>query len=314
MLESPASLSIEEHRSRLGDVGYWWPYVAEVLGRHGLADAGREPVAGYNPTFPTFLVGDVVVKLFGNVPSWRESHEAERGAYELLLTDPEILAPHLLGRGRLSDDPDASWPYLVVTRIPGIALEDAELSTEEWRSFAGELGRWVRRVHALRHSGVVTDAHWPDLDVTAAAERSSLPAHLVAQVEDYLARLGPFDRVFVHGDLVAMHAFVEDGRLTGVIDWADSLVTDRHYELAQIFRDTFRCDRTLLRTFLDASDWPVGPGFPRRALGHALRRQGMMLVQHTSGDVFEPIAERFPLDDIATLDELATELFDVEQA
>ena len=39
-----------------------------------------------------------------------------------------------------------------------------------------------------------------------------------------------------------------------------------------------------------------------------------MLVQHTGGDVFEPIAERFPLDDIATLDELATELFDVEQA
>jgi aminoglycoside phosphotransferase len=311
MLQPPASVSIEEHRSRLGDVDYWWPYVAEVLGRHGLADAGREPVAGYNPTFPTFIVGDAVVKLFGNVPSWRQSHEAERAAYELLATDPEILGPRLLGLGQLSDDPDASWPYLVVTRIPGVAVEDAELSTEQWRSFAGELGRLVRRVHELPPSGVVTDAHWPDLDVKAAAERSSLPPHLVAQVDDYLARLGPFDRVFVHGDLVGMHAFVDDGRLTGVIDWADAIVTDRHYELAQIFRDTFGCDTTLLRTFLDASDWPVGPDFPRRALGHALRRQGMMLEQHTSGDVFEPIAERFPLDDIATLDELATELFTV---
>jgi hypothetical protein len=311
MLEPPAIVSIEEHRSRLGDVGYWWPYVAEVLGRHGLADAGRDPVAGYNPTFPTFLVGDVVVKLFGNVPSWRQSHEAERASYELLVTDPEILAPRLLGRGRLSDDPDASWPYLVVTRIPGIALEDADLSAEQRSSVASELGRLVRRVHELPPVGVVTDANWPDLDVTAAAERSSLPPHLVAQVDDYLSRLGPFDRVFVHGDLVAMHTFVEDGRLTGVIDWADAIVTDRHYELAQVFRDTFDCDTTLLRTFLDASDWPVGPDFPQRALGHALRRQGMMLVQHTSGDVFEPIAERFPLDDIATLDELATALFDV---
>jgi hypothetical protein len=309
MSEPPAFVSIEEYRSRLGDVGYWWPYVAEVLGRHGLADARREPVAGYNPTFPTFLVGDVVVKLFGNVPSWRESHQAERAAYELLLTDQRILAPRLIGGGRLSDDPDASWPYLVVTRIPGIALEDAELSAGQRDSVAAELGRLVRRVHELSPSGVVTDAHWPDLDVTGAVARSSLPPHLVAQVDDYLARLGPFDRVFVHGDLVAMHAFVEDGRLTGVIDWADSLVTDRHYELAQIFHDTFRCDKTLLRTFLDASDWPGGPDFPHRALGHALRRQGMMLVQHTSGDVFEPIAEQFPLENIATLDELANELF-----
>jgi hypothetical protein len=302
-------MSIEEHRSRLGDVGYWWPHVAEVLGRHGLADAGQSPVAGYNPTFPTFLVGDVVVKLFGNVPSWRQSHEAERAAYELLATDPEILAPRLLGRGRLTDDPEVSWPYLVLTRVPGVALEDADLSADQTRSVAAELGRLVRRVQQLAPSGIATDADWPDLDVTAAVERSSLPPHLVAQVDDYLARLGPFDRVFVHGDLVAMHAFVDDGRLTGVIDWADAIVTDRHYELAQVFRDTFECDRTLLRTFLDASDWPVGPDFAQRTLGHALRRQGMMLVQHTSGDVFEPIAERFPLQDIATLDELASELF-----
>jgi hypothetical protein len=34
-----------------------------------------------------------------------------------------------------------------------------------------------------------------------------------------------------------------------------------------------------------------------------------MLAQHTSGDVFMPIAEKFPLDEIATLDELADELF-----
>jgi hypothetical protein len=52
MLEPPAFVSIGEHRSRLGDVGYWWPYVAEVLGRHGLTDSGQNAVAGYNPTSP----------------------------------------------------------------------------------------------------------------------------------------------------------------------------------------------------------------------------------------------------------------------
>ena len=54
---------------RLGDVGFWRPYIAEILERHGLGDPGREPVAGFNPTYPTFLFGDVVeaVRLLPNV-------------------------------------------------------------------------------------------------------------------------------------------------------------------------------------------------------------------------------------------------------
>ena len=34
-------------------------------------------------------------------------------------------------------------------------------------------------------------------------------------------------------------------------------MTDRHYELAQIQLNLFDGDKTLLRTFLDHSDWPA---------------------------------------------------------
>ncbi len=37
-------------------------------------------------------------------------------------------------------------------------------------------------------------------------------------------KLGRFDRVSVHGDLIARHAFVENGRLTGIIDWSDARI------------------------------------------------------------------------------------------
>ena len=40
-------------------------------------------------------------------------------------------------------------------------------------------------------------------------------------------------------------------------------------------------------------------------------RQAIGLAQHHTMDVFEPIAALFPLPDIATLDELASELFSV---
>ncbi len=311
MTAPPTFASLQEHVSRLGDVSFWWPYVAEILKRHGLADAGREPVAGFNATYPTFLYGDVVVKLFGYSRSWRGSHAAERAAQALVATDPEIAAPRLLSEGRLFDDVDAPWPYLITTRMSGVASWRAELSTEQRLSVAAELGQQVRRVHALPPSGVATDAGWPALNVAAAAEQSSLPPHLIAQIDDYLARLGPFDRVFVHGDLVANHAYVEDGHLAGIIDWGDAMVTDRHYELIQLYRDMFGCDKALLRVFLEACDWPVGKDFPRQALGLALHRQAVGLAQHHTMDVFEPIAALLPLQDIGTLDELATELFAV---
>ena len=311
MTAPPTFASIQEYSSRLADIGFWWPYVAEIVERHDLADVGREPAAGFNPTYPTFLYGDVVVKLFGYVRSWRETRSAELAALDLVATDPEIAAPRVLGEGRSCDDIDAPWPYLITTRMSGVAFRDAEPSAEQRLSVAAELGRQVRRVHVLRPSGVPTDEDWPALNVAAAAEQSSLPPHLIAQIDDYLARLGPFDRVFVHSDLVAMHAFVEGGRLTGIIDWGDAMVTDRHYELIQLYRDMFDCDKALFRAFLEASDWPVDEDFPRQALGLALYRQAVMLTQHLSGDVFEPIADTFPLHEIATLDELATELFAV---
>lgn len=307
----PTFASVQEHISRLGDVGFWWPYVAEILERHDLADAGWEPVAGFNATHPTFLYGDIVVKLFGYSRSWRESHAAERAAHVLVATDPEIAAPRLLREGQLYDEADAPWPYLITTRMPGVAWQDVGPSIEQRLSIAAEVGTQVRRVHALRPSGVATEVDWPALNVAAAAEQSSLPPHLIAQIDDYLARLGPFDRVFVHGDLVAAHAFVENGRLTGIIDWGDAIVTDRHYELIQLYRDMFGCDKALLRVFLEASDWPAGKDFPRQALGLALHRQSVGLAQHHTMDVFEPIAALLPLQDIGTLDDLATELFAV---
>ena len=57
--------SLQDLRTRLGDVELWTPYVEEVLSRHGLLDGQHDVVAGSHPTYPTFVRGDVVVKLFG---------------------------------------------------------------------------------------------------------------------------------------------------------------------------------------------------------------------------------------------------------
>jgi aminoglycoside phosphotransferase (APT) family kinase protein len=310
VIAAPTFASLEDYRSRLGDADFWGPYVTEVLQRHELADATGDLQAGYNATYPTFLCGDVVVKFFGFSKSWRAGHIAESIAQTLVATDPDIAAPALLAEGHLYEADD-SWPYLVSARMPGAAWRDAGLSADQKATVASELGAQVTRVHTLRPWGIVPHAEWSSLDVTDAAAHSSLPPHLVAQVHEFLSRVRTFDHVFVHGDLVAAHVFVQDGHLSGMIDWGDAMVIDRHYELIQIHRDLFDCDKSLLRAFLEGADWPVGEDFAQRALGLALHRQAVGRAQHHTMDVFEPVAARFPLQDVATLDDLANELFAV---
>ena len=282
-----------------------------MLERHGLADHGQAPFAGYNATYPTFVWGEVVVKLFGITPTWRQSHATERAALALLASDPQIAAPRLLADGLLSEDPAEPWPYLATSRIPGVRLSQAGVTGDERRAVVTELGEQVRRIHALQASDAIgTDADWAGLDVVAAAEHSSLPPHLVAQIPDYLAGLGPSEPAFVHGDMVDMHVLVHDGRLAGIIDWGDAMLTDRHSELIKLM-DVFAFDKEQLRIFLDASAWPVGERFARQAMGHALIRQALLLAQHHTSDAFHRLPALVPLQEIGTLDELADELFGV---
>ena len=311
MDEPPVFAALSDHIARLRDVGFWRPYVAEVLARHNFDPAAREPVAGFNGTYPTFVCGDVVVKLFGYSKAWREAHTGERAAYALLATDPEVAAPRLLGEGWLFDDEAAPWPYLIISRMRGDLWRRRLLEPEQRLSNAAELGRQVGRIQALPVMSLATLEQLPTPDIAAAAAQSSLPSHLVAQVGGFLAGPRPVDPVFVHGDLVPMHVFLADGRLAGIIDWGDAVAADRHYELAQVHLNLFDGDKMLLRAFLEASEWPMTEDFAHRALAMALRRQAHGLATHHSMDVFYRLPMRLPLEAVESLEDLATILFAV---
>ena len=324
----PTFSSLKDFIARAVDAGFWQPYLVDILTRHDLTDPRVEPVAGVGGTYPTFICGDVAVKLFGYLTMWRESHKAECAAQAVLATDLDIAAPRLVAQGCLYDDADMPWPYLISTRMSGVAWGIADLSWEEKLAVAADLGRQIHRIHTLPSAPVATHQRWLTDKVTAgvvaAARQSSLPPHLIAQIDDYLAeslRL-PMQapapahhnsRCFVHGDLMFRHVFVADGRLTGIIDWGDAMVTDRHYELAALQLNLFNCNKDLLRVFLEAGDWPVTRDFARKAMCGALYRQAYGLAQHYSMDVFYTLPALLPLQDMASLDELAAELFGLQE-
>lgn len=308
---SPVFSSLQDYRNRLSDIDWWWPYLKHIVGRHGMTNSSLVPIPGTGGTYPVFIYGDIAIKLFGFLPSWQKNFTAERAVQEVLASDPQLAVPQLLAEGRLYNDQTDSWPYMIITRIPGTAWQYAGLNPMQKAVVAADLGRQLQRIHSLHAPGIATHEDWLTVDVTRAAAQSSLPPHLTAQVKDYLSRLGPSDPVLVHGDIMFRHVFVNNGRLSGIIDWGDAILTDRHYEFAKMHLDLFNGDKTVLRAFLNASNWPVDKDFAQKAMGHALYRQAHGLAQHPTIDVFYMLPEWLPLQDITTLDELANELFSV---
>lgn len=285
--------------AHLADPTYWAPYVRRALSRHRLPVGELEPP--FAGSFPTFLVGGLVVKLFGPAFDGTASHATELAMHELLASHPEIPAPALVASGQLFAE-DPKWPYLVTERLPGAAIRDADITEADAASVASRLGEVAARVHQLRApAAVASRALLPGLRATAVERlrRFGLPGHLVEQVPDYLADAPP-PSTLIHADITADHVFVDEGRLLGVIDWGDSIVADAYYELVAVYLDALGGRPGLLRSFLDGYGWTAADGFCRRAL------QGVLEFQF---DAIGRIRELVDLSGVATLDDLAERLF-----
>ncbi len=311
--------SNEQYKASLSDINFWRPKIIDVLQRHEIAkdiaqkleNNNLDITAGFNSTYPVFLIDNLVVKFFGHRQNWQEVFTSECEAHEILDKDNKICTPKILACGNLCEDKDASWSYIISTRIAGNSWLNTKLTREQQLIVVAQLGEQLKYIHALPAAGKFkTDESWPKLDIKAAAQQSSLPKHLIPQIDDFMTTLEPFDRVFVNGDMVSMHVFVKDGNLSGIIDWGDAVVTDRHYEVAKLCLSLFPGDKVLLKTLIDAANWPITNNFAKQTLGMALYRQAVGLTQHNSFDIFWQLPEELELEKIQSLDEYARVLFD----
>jgi len=290
-------------------VAFWKPRLSAIFERHGWSGARQPITAGAGGTYPTFLLGDLVIKLFGGQGPWRSSFSAERAALQALATQPGVAGPRLLASGWLHEVSEA-WPYLVMARVQGVAWGQAGLSLEQRLRIAAELGEQARLLGSLRPKGVAALAMRRAGAVAEAARRSALPERLIAQIGDFLAALGAWETAFVQADLMHRHVFVAGGHLAGVIDWGDAALADPHYELAKLHLDLFDGDKRLLRAFLEAGQWNPAADFAPKALALALHRQAEGLAQHATMDVFHKLPLLLP-GGAGTLDRLAHALFAV---
>jgi hygromycin-B 7''-O-kinase len=333
-LPAPGLETYADYGRDFAALDYWRPYVAAVCAHHGLP---CETVRGGVPgTCPTWLVDErYVVKFFGRLYEGGHSYAVEAAVYEALAGQSDGLTPRLVAAGRLCDDGVSEgwpWPYLVSTYLSGRPL--AELGdvapAEDLAAMARQAGEWLWGLHETPlHAAEVTEGDplalsWAPFLAFLARQRcgcgarhlawGGLPAHLAAQVDEYLA---PAEELvdtgrppqLLHADLTEDHLLGErtaDGwRLAGVIDFGDARVGERAYELGALHLGAWRADKRLLQDFLAGyGAWDWGPEEVRRAMNMALLHQF---------DVFGQVAARYPeMARIETLDELARRLWDLE--
>lgn len=318
-MKRPLFSTAREYAERFTDPTYWRPYVEEVCARHALpCSVIRAGLPGSNAVF---LVDQrYAVKLYPDLFGGARSYPIERACYGLVAGAQGIPAPGLVAAGELFDRDGWPWPYIVTTVIPGLSLGESRADYGDRELLAAWLGPTLRRIHALPIAAApalpLGWAAYRDFLIylragVAArhAEWGALPAHLQAQLDDYMPAVDAlYDAgmppCLVHGDLNRDHVLGEEREErwepTGLIDFGDARVGDPAYDLVALHLGLFDTDKHLLRIFLDAYGDPrMASALPRRAMALTL--------------LFEfNVLEGLPLDQVATLDELATRLWDLD--
>ncbi|MER7245955.1 phosphotransferase [Kribbella sp. NPDC000426] len=189
--------------------------------------------------------------------------------------------------------PEILWrkpPVLALAVVPGFALgvlgEPSPASPAAWAA----AGAAVRTLHEAPLPP------WPGPNLDKIIERldnecdwlissGTLPADLVKRNREVAgAALRPWTPAFIHGDLQITHIFVQDDKVTGIIDWSEASQGDPLYDLAILTLGHEECLPGLLAGYgtdvdvdvirgwwslrsLSASRWLVEHGFDPNSPG-----------------------------------------------
>ena len=188
----------------------------------------------------TYMCDDDLVFKTQRPPRLRPRTSLQKEALILghLATQVSLQVPRILGYGR-EDDVE----YILMTRIPGIALDSTKLSGPARVAVLEELGATLRRVHDVSQSAMESSALIPG-DRSAADLRDRLSAmfeHLIgsltadgrwtaeldlrAVASQLLAGLPAGTHpVALHSNPGPEHCFIDpaSGQFTGLIDFGDA--------------------------------------------------------------------------------------------
>ncbi|WP_020501177.1 phosphotransferase family protein [Sciscionella marina] len=238
------------------------PFVEESAAdpalRRTLAAAGLPAIGHFRPKagwVSRVWIGEEYVVRLNNNEQFRGAYRHEATVVNLL-ADSEVPHARLLAHG---DGPDGPW--YISERLSGRTLYEAWPSADSHtrQSIIESLGAALRALHQVPVpegllppwlAAALAGKPWPAFHppvVSAALQQVEaarrLPSHdprLLAEVADWIQeRLALFaddEPILVHGDLHGSNVIVDNGRVTGLIDFAEALAQPADVELDTILR------------------------------------------------------------------------------
>jgi hygromycin-B 7''-O-kinase len=277
-----------------------WPaLMREICARHGLNASQLAPTeSGTNVVFTTV---QHVVKLFP--PMWSALAAGERAILDHLAGRLSLDTPRLVAAGRLD-----AWPYVVITRLPGIPLDQIwnALAAADRRSLSAQLGCALRELHAVPLGGLadvpVLADRWSRLvsrsvdETIAHHRRQGVDAAWLDQLRVFLQQAPPLGRdgftpVLLHADIHPWHLLASrtdaGWRLSGVIDFDSAMLGRDDYEFASPGVLMFAGDAASIAACLSAYGFAaseVNAGLRRRLMVYAVlnRYWGLDVMQEAN--------------------------------
>lgn len=136
------------------------------------------------------------------------------------------------------------WPFLGYPKLDGQPAADLGLSPTIRSSLAGALGLFLRELHDQPISEFAIDPE--TLGRFNLSLQTTRAEAMLAECEDGIdtqalrqvlddVHPDPGRIVISHGDLYSRHLLLEQGRVSGVIDWGDVCLSDEAHDLMLVF-------------------------------------------------------------------------------
>lgn len=217
-----------------------------------------------------FRIGEYLCARFPRAPWAAQTAEREAAALPLF-ADAPLAVPSVYGLGKRAEGYPHAWS--VLSWLPGEPMEDSALRDPQ--DDAVRLAGFFRFVRilpadpAFRFSAVNNGRGAP---LASRSERFDAALKRLPGLDDGFARrlweravqAGPAgDPVWLHGDVHPGNVLVEDGRVSGVIDWGLCGVGDGACDLLTAWAMFDRAPREAFRKALGATDseWLRGAGW-----------------------------------------------------
>lgn len=240
--------------------------IEAILARHGVHGEAVKYASG---SVPVYAIGEHVLKLFP-AKAFAE-RDVEATALAAVHGKLPIPTPGVEAIGEHD-----GWGYVLMQRLHGESLATAwpRLDQATRLRLSAQVGEMLAALHALAPPALGPD-DWDAFvaaQVASAADRQrakGLDEAWVAQIPAFLATLdfAAPRRVLLHTEIMREHLLLDDGKLSGLLDFEPAMVGAPEYDLPAIGVFVTGGEPGLMRALRAA--YGASPA-PELALGHAL--------------------------------------------